>query len=804
MIMKKQLLLLVMILLPMVASADGILINGINYILDSETKKAQVTSHYSYKNDIVIPDKITFQNVEYTVTSIGNYAFLNRDITNVTISNSVINIGIEAFAGCDHINNFTLGNGIRDIGHRAFTNSSIENLIIHDIESWLQISFPYDSQYKTYYGCNPVSYAKHFIVNGEELENLVIPEGTEYIPTQAFVGCRSIKSITFPESIYGISVAAFYNCNNLEYLSIPDNITIIQQDAFGSCYGLKKVSLGNGLETLRANAFSNCAKLESLTLSDKLELINEETFMNCTSLKFVTIPNGVKEIRSRAFYGCSSLELLILGTGIQKITGITAYYVDYGNSFSNCPNLKDVYCYANIVPYITDGAFQNSNNANSTLHVPETLLNSYLSKNEWNQFGSITKISPTAYKFIVMIDGIPYSFRFIEHGDIIPAELLPTKEGYTFLSNSEIPTIMPAHDVTISGTFAINKYKLIYIVDGAEYKSYELEYGAAITPELAPTKEGYTFSGWSEIPETMPAHDVTVTGSFAINKYKLIYKVDGAEYKSYDIEYGTKITPEPAPTKEGYTFSGWSEIPETMPAHDVIVTGSFTKGVYNLTYMVDDEVYKTLSYDYGATINPEPAPTKEGYTFSGWSEIPATMPAHDVIVTGSFTINKYKLVYQVDGAEYKSYELEFGTTITPEPVPTKEGYTFSGWSEIPATMPAHDVTVTGSFTVNQYTITYIIDNEVYTTQTVDYGSTIIPPSAPEREGYDFAWADYPETMPAHDITIYGTYTTGIEAIMAAEANCQIFALDGKPLNKPQKGINIVRMSNGQIRKLVVK
>ena len=75
----------------------------------------------------------------------------------------------------------------------------------------------------------------------------------------------------------------------------------------------------------------------------------------------------------------------------------------------------------------------------------------------------------------------------------------------------------------------------------------------------------------------MPAADVVVMGSFTINSYTLTYKVDGEVYKSYDVEYGAAITPEPEPTKEGYTFSGWSEIPETMPAHNVTVTGSFTK-----------------------------------------------------------------------------------------------------------------------------------------------------------------------------------------------------------------------------------
>ncbi len=301
---------------------------------------------------------------------------------------------------------------------------------------------------------------------------------------------------------------------------------------------------------------------------------------------------------------------------------------------------------------------------------------------------------------------------------------------------------MPTIEYIVSGTF-----KLTYMVDNVEYKSYDIEYGATITPEPAPTKEGYTFSGWSTIPETMPAHDVTISGTFIINKYKLTYIVDGVEYKSYDIEYGATITPEAEPTKEGYNFSGWSEIPATMPAYDVTITGSFTKGAYKLTYMLDGVVYKTISYDYGDAITPEPAPTKEGYTFSGWSEIPETMPAHDVTVTGTFSINKYKLTYIVDGVEYKSYDIEYGATITPEAEPTKEGYTFSGWSEIPTTMPAHDVTVTGTFTLD----------------------------------------------------------TGIEEIMSnANGGVMIFTIDGKRVDNLKKGMNVIRMKDGTTRKVVVK
>ena len=182
------------------------------------------------------------------------------------------------------------------------------------------------------------------------------------------------------------------------------------------------------------------------------------------------------------------------------------------------------------------------------------------------------------------------------------------------------------------------------------------------------------------------------------NVYKLTYIINGEVYKEYELKAGAEITPEPAPTKEGYTFSGWSAIPQTMPANNLTITGSFTKGSYKLTYIIDDEVYKTINYDFGTTITPEASPTKVGYTFSGWSEIPKTMPAKDVMVTGRFTINKYKLTYKVDGEVYKIYEIEYGAKITPEAGPTKDGYKFLGWSNIPSTMPNHDVTIIGEFT----------------------------------------------------------------------------------------------------------
>ena len=468
----------------------------------------------------------------------------------------------------------------------------------------------------------------------------------------------------------------------------------------------------------------------------------------------MTIPSNLLSISESAFEGCSGLITLSLPDNLQiirkkafygcssleNLTFPASVELIYQEAFAGCSSLAAINAKPTTPPFLYDNSFSNYT---IPLKVPKGYKDAYQTAQGWKNFTNISDA---------------------------------------------------------------DKYKLTYIVDNEEYKSYEIEEGTTITPEPAPTKEGYTFSGWSEIPETMPAHDVTVTGTFSINKYKLIYTVDGEEYKTYEVEYGATITSEAAPTKEGgYTFSGWSEIPETMPAHDVTVTGTCSINKYKLTYTVDGEEYKSYEVEYGANITAEAAPTKEGYTFSGWSEIPETMPAHNVTVTGTFSINKYKLTYVVDGAEYKTYEIEYGTAITPEAEPTKEGYTFSGWSEIPETMPAHDVTVTGSFNINSYKLTYMIDDKVYKETMYEYGATIIPEPQPEGDYDTFEWIDLPQTMPAHDVVVYASYTSGIiEVFMASQQNLRIYSPNGKKLSKLQKGLNIVILDDGTVKKIVIK
>ena len=243
-----------------------------------------------------------------------------------------------------------------------------------------------------------------------------------------------------------------------------------------------------------------------------------------------------------------------------------------------------------------------------------------------------------------------------------------------------------------------------------------------------------------------------------------------------------------------------------MPAEDVTVTGTFTINQYDLTYQVDGETYKTISYDYGASVTAEAEPTKEGYTFSGWSSIPSTMPSEDVTVTGSFTVNYYKLTYMVDGEVYKTSEVEYGVGVVAEFAPTKDGYTFSGWSWIPSKMPAEDVTIMGFFTVNKYKLTYMIDGKVYKEVEVEYGATITPEPQPEGDYVSFSWTGLPETMPAKDVTVQADYVTSIYAMHNSECimHNEWYDLKGRRINQPKKGVNILRDSNGKRKVVVIK
>ena len=270
-------------------------------------------------------------------------------------------------------------------------------------------------------------------------------------------------------------------------------------------------------------------------------------------------------------------------------------------------------------------------------------------------------------------------------GDNVVIRDNPTKEGYTFtgwkIGNEKAANFpMPSHDVTITGEFVKTDFNVTYKVDGEQYGATETyKVGDNVVIRDNPTKEGYTFSGWTSDDAAfnssgfkMPARNVTIKGTFVANEYNVTYKVDGAEYATdtYKVDAGVVIRD--IPTKEGYTFSGWTSDDAAfnssgfkMPARNVTIKGTFVANEYNVTYKVDGAEYATDTYKVDAGVVIRDIPTKEGYTFSGWTSDDAAfnssgfkMPARNVTIKGTFTQNKHeytinKHFYNEKGVEVK-------------------------------------------------------------------------------------------------------------------------------------------------------
>ena len=671
--------------------------------------------------------------------------------------------------------------------------------------------------------------------NGEECKGTIqiseaVPADKAHFPDDAFRGYVHTFAPYYiiPKNPLGVEDG------NVEPLYIYDNTTTIKTISVWD----KGITSLQGIEYLphvqSINCFNN--SLTSLDLSKNKELKNLDCSNNqLTTLKLPTSAplasiacynNKLTSLNLVSFSStlqnvyCSdnALTSLTLPSSASQLTTVKCWNNQLTSLKmpTDATNLETLYCYGNKIYGDATTQFVNSlpqrsgskggvefvdhSNANegnkctSANCITAESRGWILQHNDgtgWKQ----TNGCPHYFNLTYKVDGEEYKVLSMQEGASITPIAAPTKKGYTFSGWKNVPTTMPGKDVVVTGTFTVNKYTLTYVVDGEEYTSQTLDYGATITAPETPTKRGYTFSGWEGVPATMPSNNVVVTGTFTINKYKLTYVVDGEVYQTYDITFGEPINPidDPAP-REGYSFSGWSNLPKYMPYRDFTISGWYIVKQYTITYIVDGEEYTSETLDYGATITAPEAPTKEGYTFSGWSEVPATMPAHNVTITATFATNPHTVTFFIDEEVYSTSILGYGAEILVPEVPDREGYTFSGWKNVATTMPDHDLEYHAWYSAISYNLTYYIDGVIYKITSMKYGDPITHEEDPEDDDYFYAWEDEPTTMPNHDVDVHAVVTgiQGQESRVESQESDIYYDLQGHKVTNPVKGNIYIR------------
>ena len=278
-----------------------------------------------------------------------------KNLTTVTLPESVTTIAGAAFSGCSGLTEITIPNGVTKIEYSAFTGcSGLTEITIPDGVTSIGGS--------AFSGCSSVG-------------SIVVPDGVTSIENDTFSGCSGLTNITLPDSITSIRNSAFSDCSSLTEIVIPEHVTSIGWDAFSGCSSLIKITMpipGEAYSSalpisvkeviitsgssIPSNFFNNCKGLTNITIPESVTTIKEAAFYGCSSLTEIKIPNSVTSIENSAFSGCSSLTGVIIPgsvvsigaqafsaciglTGVEIGDGVTTIGAD---AFYGCKNLTRI------------------------------------------------------------------------------------------------------------------------------------------------------------------------------------------------------------------------------------------------------------------------------------------------------------------------------------------------------------------------------------------------------------------------------------------------------------------------------
>ena len=243
---------------------------------------------------VSIPSSVTIEGSTFSVTSIGNSAFTNCNLTSIEIPNSVTSIGNWAFTNCN-LTSIEIPNSVTSIGNSAFGNcnglTSIE--IPNSVTSIGNGAFS---------SCDGL---ESFVVEGGNPNYDSRNNCNAIIETQTNTLLYGCMNTIIPNSVTSIGNRAFYFCNGLTSIEIPNSVTSIGNEAFGNCNGLTSIEIPNSVTSIGNDAFIYCSKLTSIEIPNSVTSIGERAFYSCSHLRSIKCHAvEVPETDTDAFYNC--------------------------------------------------------------------------------------------------------------------------------------------------------------------------------------------------------------------------------------------------------------------------------------------------------------------------------------------------------------------------------------------------------------------------------------------------------------------------------------------------------------------
>ena len=695
--------------------------SSFTFSYDDNTHTASVTKFTGSETEIVIPGTVKYDGETYTVTSIGDSAFHNCSaLTSVTIPSGVTSIGNDAFFECSALTSVTIPSSVTSIEWRAFSNCDKLTSVTFDENSQLtsigENAFVYCSALTSVTipsGVTSIGEVAFAYCSG--LTSIEIPSGVTSIKRSTFYECSALESVTIPSSVTSIGKEAFYKCSALTNVTFADadnsKLTSIGEHAFGSCESLSDITIPASVTSIGNGAFSKCSKLSRVTFEDKenskLTGIPDNMLNKCGALKSIELPAGITSIGIQAF----------------RLTGLTSIKIPEG--VTTIGEKAFMYCDALQTVTIPASVQSLANNIFTECKIAKNIQYSGTEK-QWKNL----KFDPTgtnspeitiSYLRTVKFDpnghGTAPKNVYVKNGETIDCPTLSETgynlDGWYYTENGVEKKFVfgdngtpVTSSMTLKAKWSPIPYQLTVNSEDRGFHDYDEE----VTVD-EPTKEGYTFAGWTVETKNvtpkkggdgkwsfqMPAGNVTLTAKWEINRYTVKFMNGEDEVKSITADYNSTIAVNDAPVapgKEGSVFGGWYNgtekfvFDETKVTSDLTLTAKWTKGSYTLTV---DGSAEGHDYDEEVTVDE---PTKEGYTFAGWTVETKNvtpqkgndgkwrfqMPAGNVTLTAKWKINEYTVVFvTAHDNTPNALTVKHGETISGDRILKADGYEFGGW-----------------------------------------------------------------------------------------------------------------------------